>query len=309
MKKMIAFAMSAVMALSLTTTAFAAGPASPASAIPVVVSPGPEKETQPGYTLRIDGEDTEVRACVMVPLRAVAEKLGFTVTWNGDGSILLNNGVMHSTVIVGQDRYQVSTSNPDLVGMSAPFSLGVPPCLVNGTTYVSLGLFDALLGSQQGAVTMENGVISLNTDPLNKGDNSAQMPNPFTEYTSMDEAAAAAGFHLTLPKSAEEYADRAIQVLSAGSNPMLEVICRTGDGKNELRIRKAAGSEDISGDYTQYAESNTVSVGKLQVTMKGENGQVRLAVWTNNGYTYSVGIYAESGISRKDMTNLVTAVQ
>lgn len=171
MKKLIASALCAAMALSLSATAFAAGPMvispAPTETTSAVVAPGPEK-AQPGYTLRIDGKDTDVRACVMVPLRAVAEKLGFTVTWNGDGSILLDNGVMHSTVIVGQDLYQVTTSNSDLVGMSAPFSLGVPPYVANGTTYVSLGLFDALLGSQQGAVTMENGIISLDTDPLGK---------------------------------------------------------------------------------------------------------------------------------------------
>lgn len=172
MKKLIASALCAAMALSLSATAFAAGPMvispAPTETTPAVVAPGPEEKAQPGYILRIDGKDTDVRACVMVPLRAVAEKLGFTVTWNGDGSILLDNGVMHSTVIVGRDLYQVTTSNSDLVGMSAPFSLGVPPYVANGTTYVSLGLFDALLGSQQGAVTMENGIISLDTDPLAK---------------------------------------------------------------------------------------------------------------------------------------------
>lgn len=171
MKKMIASALCAAMALSLSATAFAAGPMvvspAPAEAAPTVIAPGPE-ESRPGCILRIDGEDTDVQACIMVPLRAVAEKLGFTVTWNGDGTILLDNGVMHSVVVVGRDLYQVTTSNPELVGMSAPFSLGVPPYVVNGATYVPLGLFDALLGSRQGAVTMENGVISLDTDPLDK---------------------------------------------------------------------------------------------------------------------------------------------
>lgn len=172
MKKLIASALCSAMALSLSASAFAAGPMviSPAPAetnTTAVIAPGPE-ESRPGCILRIDGEDTDVRACIMVPLRAVAEKLGFTVTWNGDGSILLDNGVMHSVVVVGRDLYQVTTSNPELVGMSAPFSLGVPPYVVNGATYVPLGLFDALLGSRQGAVTMENGVISLDTDPLDK---------------------------------------------------------------------------------------------------------------------------------------------
>ena len=169
MKKLIVSALCAALALSLAVTASAAEP--------MLISPDPAQdpaaEPQTGYALRIDGEDAGVRACVMVPLRAVAEKLGFTVIWNEDGTILLDDGTMHASVTVGKDLYQVTTSNPDLVGMSAPFSLGVPPYTVNGATYVPLGLFDALLGSRQGAVTLEGGVICLNTDPLGK-DNDGQ---------------------------------------------------------------------------------------------------------------------------------------
>lgn len=173
MKKLIVSAISTVMALSLTAAAFAAEPG--------VVSPGPAEESQPGFALQINGEDAGVRACIMVPLRAVAEKLGFTVTWNGDGSVLLDDGSMHSTVTIGEDCYQVTTSNPDLVGMSAPFSLGAPPYTSQGVTYVPLGLFDALLGSREGAVTMTEGVICLNTNPLN-GNNSVQIPTSFAEH-------------------------------------------------------------------------------------------------------------------------------
>lgn len=91
MKKLITSALCAVMTLSLTAAAFATEPA--------LISPNPaaqgQEEFQPGYVLRIDGEDTGARACIMVPLRAVAEKLGFTVTWNGDGTILLDDGVIY----------------------------------------------------------------------------------------------------------------------------------------------------------------------------------------------------------------------
>lgn len=71
MKKLIAFSLCAVMALSLSVSAFAEEP--------VLIAPASETEPQTGYALRIDGEDIGVRACIMVPLRAVAEKLGFEV--------------------------------------------------------------------------------------------------------------------------------------------------------------------------------------------------------------------------------------
>lgn len=294
MKKLIVSAISTVMALSLTAAAFAAEP--------MTVSPGPEEEPQPGFALQIDGKDTGVRACIMVPLRAVAEKLGFTVTWNSDGTVLLDDGSMHSTVTIGEDRYQVTTSNPDLVGMSAPFSLGVPPYTSQGVTYVPLGLFDALLGSQEGAVTMTDGVICLNTNPLS-GNNSVQIPNPFVEHETLAQAVQAAGFELAAPEAVNGSSGRVFRTLEG---ELLEVVYHKGENE-AARVRKAPGSEDISGDYTVYPQVNVVAVDGNQVTMSGSEGKISLAVWTNSGYTYAVS--AVGGISSDEMAALVSVVR
>ena len=69
-------------------------------------------------------------------------------------------------------------------------------------------------------------------------------------------------------------------------NKMTQIIYTKAD-KN-LLIRKQAGSDDISGDYSQYTETNTAALGSLQVTMKGEDGMVSVAVWTDGGYTFAV---------------------
>lgn len=305
MKKWIASALCAVMALSLSAAAFAAKPAgiSPTAAeAPADAAQTPAEDPQPGYALQIDGKDAGVRACVMVPLRAVAEKLGFQVTWNGDGTILLDDGSMHSTVTIGKDLYQVTTSIPDMAGMSAPFSLGVPPCVVSGVTYVPLGLFDALLGSQEGAVTMENGVIHLDTDPLNKSSNT-QISNPFAEHETLEQAAQAAGFKLTAPDAANGSDSRVFRTMG---DKLLEIVYHKGE-EETARIRKAPGSDDISGDFTVYPQVSEVSVKGNQVTMSGSDDQVSLAVWTDSGYTYAVS--AAGGISPSDMTALISAIQ
>ena len=305
MKKWIASALCAAMALSLSAAAFAVKPAgiSPTAAeAPADAAQTPAEDPQPGCALQIDGKDAGVRACVMVPLRAVAEKLGFQVTWNGDGTILLDDGSMHSTVTIGKDLYQVTTSSPDMVGMSAPFSLGVPPYVVSGVTYVPLGLFDALLGSQEGAVTMGNGVIHLDTDSLNKG-SQVQRPNPFVEYETLEQAAQAAGFKLTAPDAANGSDSRIFQAIA---NDLLEVIYRRGE-EETARIRKAPSSDDISGDYTVYPQVSKVPVKGNQVTMSGSNDKISLAVWTDSGYTYAVS--ATGGISPSGMTALISAIQ
>ncbi len=146
----------------------------------------------------------------------------------------------------------------------------------------------------------------------NSGGGSVEIPNPFTECSSLDEAAKTAGFSMSVPDTIDGYDEHVIRtVASDDDDSMIEVIYHNGDNEieNEIRIRKSVGSKDISGDYTQYAENNIVIVGKLQVTMKGEDGKISLATWTNNGYTYSIGAYSESGISSTAMEDLITAVQ
>lgn len=306
MKKLTALSLCAVMALSLSVAAFAAERpmlVSPAPEdAPMVIAPAPEADAfQPGYALHIDGEDTGVRACVMVPLRAVAEKLGFAVVWNGDGSIFLDNDKMHSTITLGEDLYQVTTSVEGMVGMSAPFSLGMAPYAVDGTTYVPLGLFDALLGSRQGAVTMQGNAICLDTDPLSK-DEAVQIPSPLADYETLAEAAKAVGFELTVPDAlnGSDHYD-----VSTIANETLQVIYRKGENET-ARVRKAAGTEDISGDYNVYAQVETATADGIQITLKGNAGKISLATWTDKGYTYAISV--EGGIPVGEMTQLVSSV-
>ena len=82
-----------------------------------------------------------------------------------------------------------------------------------------------------------------------------------------------------------------------------------GDKDREVCIRKAPGTEDISGDYNRYAENNTVTIKGHSVTTKGDNGQICLATWVDNGYTYSISVRSEAGISSEAMTDLIAAIQ
>lgn len=138
-----------------------------------------------------------------------------------------------------------------------------------------------------------------------------QIPNPFTEYDSLEEAEAAAGFSMAVPETIDGFPERVFRVLGAGGeDAMLEVICRAGEtAEREIRIRKAPGTEDISGDYNQYSETGTVAVGDLDVAVKGDDGQARLAVWTADGYACSLAVYGGAGISEDDMAALVADVR
>ena len=111
----------------------------------------------------------------------------------------------------------------------------------------------------------------------------AEIPNPFVDCATLADATKLTGFDIVVPDSVDGFDTRTIQVMD---NKMTQVIYAKGE--NKLLIRKQAGSDDISGDYSQYSEANTAALGSLQVTMKGENEMVSVAIWTDGGYTYAV---------------------
>ncbi len=110
-----------------------------------------------------------------------------------------------------------------------------------------------------------------------------EIPNPFVDCATLADAAKLTGFDIIVPDSIDGYDTRTIQVMD---NKMIQVIYSKGE--NSLLIRKSAGSDDISGDYSQYSETNTTALGSLQVTTKGENGMVSVAIWADGGYTYAI---------------------
>ena len=134
-------------------------------------------------------------------------------------------------------------------------------------------------------------------------ESNVEIPNPFTAYDTMEEAAEAVGFGMDAPEMLEGYDRPTIQAMSG---TMIQVIYRN-DKEESVSIRKAPGSDDISGDYNEYAQSDTVSAGGLVVSMKGERDLVHLATWTNDGYTYAVSV--SSGFLESAMAELIAEIR
>lgn len=76
----------------------------------------------------IDNDDALV---VMVPLRAIAEKLGFDVNWDAEVKGIRIGAA--TNLWIDKDEY--------VVGRMAPISLGVAPELIDGVTYVPMSFF------------------------------------------------------------------------------------------------------------------------------------------------------------------------
>ena len=89
---------------------------------------------------KADGVHVEdVNGVVMMPLRSVAEALGYTVTWVAESrSVELIRGAHFITMSIDQDAYAFSRR--------APQSLGAAPTLVGDSTFVPMSFVNEIIG-------------------------------------------------------------------------------------------------------------------------------------------------------------------
>ena len=141
--------------------------------------------------------------------------------------------------------------------------------------------------------------------------NADQIPSPFVEVDTPEDAADRAGFSFTVPDSLEGCSQRQLMVIP---QELSQAIYHEGDEEDsgeesrEILLRKApsGNSGDISGDYEQYAEEKQATVDSRTVTLRGENGQIHCAIWTANGYDYSIG--SSHGLSQEETEAIVRAM-
>lgn len=150
-----------------TSSAFAAdteptviAPAPIAANEPAVIAPAPIAEDEPLIgvpQITVNGEAVDLSKTslsqymyaengnTMVPLRAVAEKMGYTVDWNGEKqAVTVGNDTWEVVLQIGEDNYFGVTKIKDAVGMTAPQSYGAAPQLIENTTFVPAKMFELM---------------------------------------------------------------------------------------------------------------------------------------------------------------------
>ena len=278
MKKTI----SMMMALAVAGTM--AAPAMAVNDEPMVIAPAPNTQSQQaqmkivvkGKTMPV--QTISVNGCTMAPVRAIAEALGFKVTWNS---------------------YVVYTAVEGMAGMSAPFELGSAPVIKNNTAYVPIDLFVPLFGNDPATVKTSGDTITINPDAKTEDGDSSQIPNLMTTHDSLAELAKAVGFDIKAPTVPAGYeTDAYIDI----SGELAEVFYVKGDDTLVYRVSKGEG--DNSGDYNTYSSKKTVDVNGVSVELRG-NDKVNVATWSNGGFAYSVS--AKQGISETEVAAVVSS--
>ena len=99
----------------------------------------------PQFKINVNNEDMEAPApfeneegTLMIPLRALTEKLGFEVQWIGEtGTIILVKGPVYITMSAFEDGYTFSKT--------APMLLGTKPILIDGVTFIPVNFVEEIL--------------------------------------------------------------------------------------------------------------------------------------------------------------------
>lgn len=116
----------------------------------------------------------------------------------------------------------------------------------------------------------------------------ATLANPWQECASMAQAESLAGFSFAISDSAlpEGYGPEAayIQVIAGA---MLEVDY-TGARGGSVCLRKAVGTDDVSGDYNSYDLTQMSRIAGQDVTLRGAENAWYVATWTRDGYSFAV---------------------
>ena len=137
-----------------------------------------------------------------------------------------------------------------------------------------------------------------------EGENAIQIENPFIQCGTLDEAQKIAGFSIDVGAIAEMYSEAVTEtVIRAVEGEMIEVLYFSG-GEELFRVRKGAGTEDISGDYTAYDEEEHMLKDGADVTLLGNDGGFSTAKWTDGKFTYAV-LSGENALPREEMGRLV----
>lgn len=302
MKKTISWVMALTMAGTMSISALAANDAS------TLFAPTPSISQQTQQQFIINGQPMQIAhyttqdGCLMVSVRAIAEALGFEVTWHPDKTIHLNNGTMQCDFTVGENTYIVYTAIPDAVGMSAPFALASAPVIQDGTSYVPITLLPTLFGNDASVLQITDAAVTIQTEK-NDTDNMVQMANPLTERKDLQALSDAVGFSVIVPHLPEGYrADTYIDI----SGELAEIFYHSDTDTVLYRMAKTQqAGEDISGDYTTYSTQKTLTVKGISVTASGDT-VIKKAVWEKDGFSYSIG--SETGLTDTQIIAIVESV-
>lgn len=117
-----------------------------------------------------------------------------------------------------------------------------------------------------------------------------QVLPPFRQVDSLDALSEAVGFPVT---EVSKLPFDPVSTTYTAYDEGLAEITYTGSGGQTATYRQSCETEDNSGDYNFYPDTQTLP--DQNATLKGQDGLYTLALWTDGTYAYSLRL--SSGLS------------
>ena len=122
-----------------------------------------------------------------------------------------------------------------------------------------------------------------------------------TSYDTFEEANKAADFNLV-------YSDRLCGYIPTDYNANSSTI-EVHFG-NAGYIRKTLGVTDNSGNEDNFSDAEEVNIDGKNITLKGKDGNIYLAVWNYNNFAYTISLDKNgNGVSAEEMTEYIEATE
>lgn len=130
------------------------------------------------------------------------------------------------------------------------------------------------------------------------------LPNPFEKKASLDAANKAAGLTFTSPSKYTTYEAKEYRAIK---DEMVEIIYKDSTNPDEdIRVRKAKGNLDISGDYNSYLTNKIVNDAGIQILLRGEDDKYHAATWTSGDYSYAID--SKAGITENKLKGFIQRI-
>lgn len=163
--------------------------------------------------------------------------------------------------------------------------------------------------SSETATDSETTPSTLSSNTTESTEDLVEIPNPFIDCDSLEDAKKIAGFEIRVPDAIDGYSDRFIQAID---QYLIQVFYYapseiSDDSRDQILFRKALGTDDISGDYNAYSEEQSLSINNTDVTCKGNDGKLYVITWTDGTYAYAID--SSAGLDLETAKTLVTHLQ
>ena len=137
----------------------------------------------------------------MIPLRSVAEGLGYDVAWNGEEmSVAVANDNVNIKIYIGKDSYYIESAKG--TGMANPVMVGATPELKDSKTYVPVVMITMLrhydsLSVTETTIPQSTGKITFNVSENLKIDASETYKSGEHTMVPLEKAARNVGYDVT----------------------------------------------------------------------------------------------------------------